>query len=181
MSRATRGTPPAREADPASEAKSGALGAVSPRSEATADPPQSDGRRHCAASRRDGQPCRSFPGFADDRCLAHSETPEAMDARAAGAAKGGRHHSNLARALRIVSEGPWSGVAGVLADAIAETYRGSLDPKRGHAIASLARSLVAISDAALVDARLESIESQLAAIRSGDEAEIFLRPGGQTP
>ncbi len=130
----------------------------------------------CRYRRRDGSPCGSFATQPDGGCLAHSQDPAALDARRTGSAKGGRHRSNLARAYRIVRQGPFSGVAATLEQALAETFSGSLDPARGHAIASLARSIVQVHDEAVVTDRLAELEEQVAAVQSGELGEVFTRP-----
>jgi hypothetical protein len=139
---------------------------------------QSDGgqQSRCRYRRRDGSPCGSFATFPDCGCIAHSQDPRALDSRRAGSARGGHSRSNLARACRIVAAGPFKAIASTLEQAIAETFNGTLDPARAHGIAALARSVVAVQDAALVTDRLDELEAEVARIRSGEiVGETFTR------
>jgi hypothetical protein len=167
---------PALEASPDSRSD-GQLG-PGPRSETVQDPVQSDDRQQsrCRYKRRDGSPCQSFATYPDQGCIAHSQAPAALDSRRAGSAKGGHRRSNLARACRIVAAGPFKAIASTLEQAIAETFNGTLDPARAHGIAALARSVVAVQDAALVTDRLDELEAEVARIRSGEiVGETFTR------
>ena len=147
------------------------------RSDSLADRVQSDGRRdRCRYHRRDGSPCGSFATYPDQGCIAHSQHPTALDSRRQGSSLGGHRRSNLARACKIVAAGPFKAIARTLEQAIAETFNGTLDPARAHGIAALARSVVAVQDAALVTDRLDELEAEVARIRSGEIAgETFTR------
>jgi hypothetical protein len=166
-------TPAPGEAD-ADLRSDGQIGPDS-RSDESQKPVQSDGlRRPCRYRTRAGAAC-PFPGsFEDGGCASHSQTPDALAERRSRSAKGGHGRSNLARAARIVAAGPFAGVADTITKAIAECYSGELDPARGHAIAALSRSVVAVSDAANIGDRLAELEAEVATLARGETAgEVF--------
>lgn len=102
----------------------------------------------CRFKTRSGQPCRFVAIAPDGGCAAHSQHPVALAARRERQAKGGRNHSTLARAMRIVKTGPYAELADVLERAAREVYDGNLDPQRGVALSQLARGIVVVADAA---------------------------------
>lgn len=115
----------------------------------------------CAATRRDGQPCRGAP-LADGLCFAH--TPALADRRDAARRKGGAHRATAhrldARLPRDVA-----GVTRTVLDALDACARGDLEPSRGQAVASLARAaLTAYSEWDTAD-RLDAVEAHLRAVR----------------
>jgi hypothetical protein len=108
----------------------------------------------------------------------HSQVPEAIAARRAQLAAGGRGRSTLRRAAKLLAAGPWGPVAERLADAMAEVVDGTLDPRRLEALSQGARALVVVNDQAAVLERLEELERQLAAQGSDGPGERLFGPAG---
>ena len=132
--------------------------------------------RDCRFRTRAGAACPFKAAHPDGGCASHSQTPEALAARRERSVKGGHGRSNLRRAVALIRSGPYAPIAATLERAIAECYSGELDPARGHAIAALARSVVAVADAAVVADRLNELEAEVARIRSGGADETFTQP-----
>ena len=107
----------------------------------------------CGATRKDGTPCTLRAG-ADGYCFAHG--PRAAEARRKGGEGKATHRRLLKRApeeLRSLTER--------LLVAVEEVHRGHLDPRRAHAMAALARALVAVVQEAELMARIEALEERL--------------------
>jgi len=185
---ATRPTSPAhartREAGRDADVRSGDVRGRSARSASAPGHVQSGdvAQARCRFPRRDGQRCRSFAIGTDHGCLVHSQDPALVDARTLGSYRGGLGRSSIRRAAKIVGAGPFADVAELLERSIREVHDGKLNAQAGHSLAALARSLVAVHDSAIVADRLAELESEVAALSTGELGETFRpAPGRPSP
>lgn len=117
---------------------------------------RSDAKR-CAATRRDGQPCRAPVLDGDTHCFAHSPTKRA--ARDAARQKGGHNSAALARLHRLAPPAlvpVWD----ELLEALGEVHKGTLPASRGLAMAGIARALCAVLQVAELEERLRAVEGR---------------------
>jgi len=110
-------------------------------------------KHRCKATRKDGQPCTAS-AVSDGFCIGHC--PQAMEARR----KGGRNSSKQAR-LDAMLPARLRPVLGLLEKGVKEVYDGSLEPKKAHAMASLAGALVKVMEAGVFEERLLKLERQM--------------------
>jgi hypothetical protein len=110
---------------------------------------------HCAALRRDGNPC-TLPARADGYCFAHS--PELQDKRRAAYATGGQHKRTSHR-LDKLTPASLRPVLAKLFTALDGVESGALDPKQGTAMASIAGVIVRVYEATELETRLAALES----------------------
>ena len=122
---------------------------MSETSENSTDPQRST----CKATRKDGQRCTA-PAVSDGFCIGHC--PQATEARR----EGGRNSSKQAR-LDAMLPARLRPVLGLLEKGVKEVYDGSLEPKKAHAMASLARSMVTVMEAGVFEERLLKLEQRL--------------------
>lgn len=115
----------------------------------------------CAATRRDGWPCRGAP-LAGGLCFAHD--PALADRRDAARRKGGAHRATAHR-LNANMPPTVAGITDTVLTALDATARGDLAPARGQAVASLARAALAAHEQWDVCDRLDAVEAHLAAVR----------------
>lgn len=106
--------------------------------------------QRCSAIRRDGAPCTAQAG-ASGYCIGHDHG--AQEARR----KGGYGKSRAERARKLLPA-RLRPVATMLEDALREVYRGELDSRQAHAMASLAGALVRVITAGEMEERLRSLE-----------------------
>jgi hypothetical protein len=119
----------------------------------------------CAATRRDGSPCRLPAVAGGPYCFA-------PDARAVeGRRRGGRQRSTAARSTRRLPPELRDAVQ-LVSEAMAEVRAGQLDPRRGAAIASLASALTRLIEIGELRARVEALErlAGLAGLAGEDHA-----------
>jgi hypothetical protein len=109
---------------------------------------------YCQATRKDGKPCTGRPS-ANGLCFAHQPT------QPAAWAKGGRNRSNAVRAAKAMPIG-LQPVAALLSVALQEVYAGTLDPRTGSALASLASAICKVYQVSEFEERLRVVESTLA-------------------
>ena len=119
----------------------------------------SDASRECAATRKDGDPCRgqAQPGL--PYCWAHDAAQQARYAE--GRRLGGRNSSNFARAARLVPP-ELTDVKGHLLEALAQLHSGELDPRLASAMATMAGAIVRIHQAGELEVRLVELEQRVA-------------------
>jgi len=118
----------------------------------------------CAATRKDGQPCRATP-TRDGKCLAHS--PALADKRRAAYARGGRNKSRQARLAKLVAP-RLEPVFDLLEGALEEVHAGILDPRRAQAMGSLAGTMVRVLTAGELEGRLRRLEEGFQERRTDD-------------
>jgi hypothetical protein len=110
-------------------------------------------KRYCSALKKDGSECRGWP---DSTGLCPAHRPNAHEIHVLGGKSKTKHHqleTRLNPRLRPVLD--------LLARAIVETHDGTLQPAKAQAIASLASSLVKVTEFAELEVRLTSIEVRL--------------------
>lgn len=113
--------------------------------------------KHCAGTRRDGQPCQAPTVGESGYCFAHD--PMLKERRAQVREQGGRHRSNVVR-LRAVMPPRLVPVFDLLETAIAEVHEGKLQPRQAQAMGSLARAMVAVLTAGELEERVRRLESE---------------------
>ncbi|MFC2000424.1 hypothetical protein ACFLXE_06695 [Chloroflexota bacterium] len=111
----------------------------------------------CTATRRDGQPCRAR-AVVNGLCIGH-QPPNPEWRR-----KGGRNSSKQAR-LDTMLPARLRPVLGLLEKGVKEVYDGSLEPKKAHAMASLAGAMVKVMEAGTFEERIQRLEERLEAKR----------------
>jgi hypothetical protein len=117
-------------------------------------------REPCTATRADGQPCQAQALPGRGLCIAHD--PEARERHKAAQRKGGRAKSTQARAAKqwatIGREIDQADLPAVLRAAIAAVWAGTLEPSQASAIATLAKTSVAITHDIELEARIAALE-----------------------
>lgn len=118
--------------------------------------PSNAKHRPCAATRRDGAPCRApaLPGRA--HCFAHD--PARQEAQRAARSKGGRGKATAARAGKLVPATLRPVLDGLL-DVFDEVKAGNLDPKVGTALGSIAAAIVRVFQSGALEERLQALEA----------------------
>jgi hypothetical protein len=110
----------------------------------------------CSATRRDGQRCtaQALPG--GQHCFAHS--PELAERRKAASASGGR---NKATSVRVARRMPANlrDVLDTLMTVLAELHDGSLEPRVGSAMGSVAGTIIKLYEVSDFEARLSALEA----------------------
>ncbi len=114
----------------------------------------------CVEVRRDGTPCRARPLPDGDHCWAHA--PEMAEKRDAARQAGGINSSGPAR-LRRMMPNRLNPVARSLEKALVEVHDGKLDPRKGLAMAGIARALVSVLASGELEERLQRVEKVLIA------------------
>jgi hypothetical protein len=116
--------------------------------------------RRCSATRADGQPCQARAVPDADLCFAHH--PDYRTRHKAGQRKGGRAKSTQARAARqwaaVGREIEPSDLPAMLRAAIAAVWEGRLEPSQASAIATLAKTSVAITNEIELEERIAALE-----------------------
>ena len=110
-------------------------------------------KRYCTAVRKDGSQCHGWP---DNTGLCPAHRPGAHEIRVyAGKCRSKQHQleTRLNPRLRPVLD--------LLANAIEETHKGTLQPARAQAMASLASALIKVTEFAELEARLSILEKRL--------------------
>lgn len=110
-------------------------------------------RQRCRSTRKDGQPCRAY-AQGDGLCVGHS--PGAMEARR----RGGRNSSKKARADKLLPL-RLRPVLDRLETALAEVHEGTLDPRYGGSMASLANAIVKLYESGILEERLTDLEGRI--------------------
>lgn len=108
----------------------------------------------CIATKRNGSACQGRPVLESEYCVAHHEHS------AVWRSQGGKAKSNIERAYSRFPEGLRPVVDGLL-QAFEETHKAELNPRAATAMASVASSLIRVAEFALLNERLEAIESEL--------------------
>jgi len=111
----------------------------------------------CKAPNRTGKPC-SATHFKDGYCRWHHPDLEAQ--RAAERAAGGQARSNKARARRQLADAVMSieDMDAFLCASMVKVAAGRMEPNVGSAVATLAKTVVAIRQASELERRLEELE-----------------------
>jgi hypothetical protein len=117
-----------------------------------------EARKACTATRKDGQPCRAEATRSSDYCFVHD--PELAGKRADARRNGGFASSRAERAASLmpVGLGP---VYECLKTALLEVHDGRLDPRRAHAIGTLAAAIVKMVTAVELEQRVRELEQRL--------------------
>lgn len=114
--------------------------------------------RRCGAVKRDGTPCRGQALPSGEFCWAHA--PELAEKRKAAWSRGGSQTSRGARAARMLPS-EMRPVFELLSKALTETHRGTLDPKRAAALASLAGAMCRVLQVGEMETRLAQLEQAI--------------------
>ena len=116
--------------------------------------------KHCAGTRKDGSRCTARVMGEGAYCFAHD--PARADDRDAAREKGGRAKSSAARAGKLVPA-MLRPVLDGLFDVFEKVKAGTLDPRTGTALASIAGAIVKVHQVGTLEERLAAIERALAA------------------
>ncbi len=121
----------------------------------------------CQATTRTGSRC-SAQAVDGVHCPWHATSPEWVAKRVEWSAKGGTNRSNQARARKSLPDAALTPaqLACVLSKALGDVLGGTLEPGRANAVSGLARTLVTISEAVELEARLTSLEAALSERRT---------------
>ena len=110
--------------------------------------------KHCQATRRDGQPCGAT---AQGSGLCFSHDPARAADRADAYRRGGENRSTTARLEKRMTP-RLRGVVRRLEGAMASVEAGTMDPRTGTALATLARALIAAYELAELELRVAALE-----------------------
>ena len=110
--------------------------------------------KHCQASRRDGHACGATP---QDNGWCFSHDPGRAADRATAYRRGGENRSTRARLERRMTP-RLRGVVRRLEGAMAAVEAGTMDPRTGTALATLARALIAAYEAGELELRVAALE-----------------------
>jgi len=110
----------------------------------------------CVGQRRDGSPCQA-PATIGPYCIGHA--PSLADKRQAARRQGGR---NKARSVRLSKLMPIRliPIFERLETALTELHEGTLDPRAGAAMASVAGALIRCLQAGEIEERLRRLEER---------------------
>jgi hypothetical protein len=109
----------------------------------------------CKATRKNGQPCQALAGD-DGFCFGHS--PRLAEARRGGSSRGGKHKRSEARAARLLPEA-LRPILHHLIDGMVAVVRGSMDPRVGSTLASMAAAVVRVYEAGLLEEKVRELEA----------------------
>lgn len=112
----------------------------------------------CSATRSDGNPCQGAARRGSQWCFAHD--PALAERRQRGAVKGGEGKRTAVRArkqFRGSSLAP-ADIHGLLSGALVKVADGEMEPGVGTALATMARALVSVQEAAVLLERVEELE-----------------------
>ena len=109
----------------------------------------------CAGIRKDGAPCRAAALPGRPFCLAHD--PERQEALRASREQGGRGKASAARAGKLVPATLRPVLDGLL-DVFDGVKAGTLDPRVGTALGSIAGAIVKVYQAGTLEERIEALE-----------------------
>ena len=112
----------------------------------------------CLGTNRDGNPCSAAPDPGTTWCRWHAPDREAE--RAEWRRKGGANRSNRARARKQLAGQvmSMSDMDAFLCASMVKVAAGRMEPGVGSAVATLARTVVAIRTAGEIERRLEHLE-----------------------
>jgi len=110
----------------------------------------------CRATTKDGRRCRGA-ARASGYCFAHD--PDLQQSRQDGQARGGQNKSTVARVTKLMPTS-LKPVLTKLMSALDEVHDGSLDPRQGSTMASIASSIGRLYEVAELEQRLERLEAQ---------------------
>ncbi len=111
--------------------------------------------KHCAARRKDGQPCTAPARSGQAYCFAHD--PAQATARQAGREKGGRGKATAARAAKLVPA-ILRPVLDTLLAAVGEVKAGTITTQQAGALSSLAGAIVKVYQVGTLEERLTALE-----------------------
>lgn len=118
--------------------------------------------RTCQATKKDGSRCNGRALSGSGRCWAHDES--LREVRDAGRRQGGHGRASHVRAAKRMSPDLTS-LLGTLHDTIEGVRSGDLSPAQGSAIGSLARAVVAVTESATLEVRLEELRTEVARLQ----------------
>ena len=113
--------------------------------------------KHCAGTRRDGQPCTAPVLGTAEHCYAHD--PARTQDRANARARGGQNRSNAVRLGGLVPP-RLMGIYDRLEGALEEVHAGTLEPRQATAMAALAGALVKVLTAGELEQRVRDLEGK---------------------
>ena len=117
-------------------------------------------RPSCPAVTRSAAACRGTV-LGSGWCFAHD--PGLAEARAAGRAQGGRNRATAARAFAGLPD-PVAEILDGLRETFAATRAEEIAPARAQALAAVGRAILSAWDLAVVEDRLDEIESHVNAL-----------------
>jgi len=114
--------------------------------------------RQCAATNKDGSACRATPRPGTNTCPWHD--PSLSEDRARWKVASGKAKSNRRRAAKKFSEGALDPdqLQGIVGTTIVGVLSGRIPPNVGTAVATLARTSIAIAEAIETEERLADLE-----------------------
>ena len=120
--------------------------------------------KHCAARRKDGQPCTAPARPGSAYCFAHD--PAQAAARQASREKGGRGKATAARAEKLVPA-VLRPVLDMLLAAVGEVKDGTLTTQQAGALSPLAGAIVKVYQVGTLEERLTALEAAQGPRNSG--------------
>jgi hypothetical protein len=118
-------------------------------------------QERCTAPTQSGEPCKSFAISERGFCVSHD--PEYQARKHEGSRRGGEAKANARRAAKqwaaIGREIDQADLPAVLRAAIAAVWEGPLEPSQASAIATLAKTSVAITNEIELEARIAALEA----------------------
>src|SRR5690349_12813992 len=123
--------------------------------------------KQCAATRKDGSPCTARVMGDSQYCFAHD--PERAVERDAAREKGGRGRGNAARAGKLVPATLRPVLDGLLGT-FDQVKAGTMDPKVGTALGSIAAAIVRVYQVGTLEERIAALEQAQQAHGNGRTA-----------
>jgi len=111
----------------------------------------------CTAQKRDGSPCPANAMTGKILCFGHD--PDQVEARRARSAQGGRNRSTVIRAEKNMPPSMRT-VLATLLHALEGLKEGTIDPRQGAAIASVAAACCKVWEVSELDARIKNLEGE---------------------
>ncbi len=118
--------------------------------------------RQCKGTRKDGRPCTVRAVLPSGYCFAHD--PGNAEAKRVARQQGGKNKSTVARAARALPASLHD-VSALILRSLSAVEAGTMRASQGQAIAALAGAFVRIHEAGEQEARIASLEEQVAAVR----------------
>ena len=116
----------------------------------------------CTATNKNGSPCSAGPVRPSGYCYWHD--PALEDGRRADRQRGGAARSNTARARKSITAAVLEprDIEGLLGATLKGVIAGRIEPGIGNAAANIARALIAVREATVLEERLVALEDAAA-------------------
>lgn len=127
----------------------------------SAEIPEKTVAPRCSATCQDGRPCSAIAADENGLCIFHS--PNWIENRRIG----GLNSSRMARLEKRLSP-RLKPLLDLLERAITETHEGKLPASRASAIAALATAYIKVTDAAVMESRMQQLEEKFSQVEGED-------------